>query len=424
METMNGGSTRPGEAAAVLVMPMPATGGGGPVAVWITAAAWTRAARDRVGNAWLVTPSGVLSPEEALAIATRPSNGNRPKGEWRRLVPAVLKTMKKDLRDAARAYRFHGVALHGPWEHRPVSFVWQHHELFHRAGFVAAKRFGCPLILFVDAPAVWETRKWGVTRPGWGRALEAFAERPQLRAADVVACVSDEVADELARFGVEKERIIVTPCSADVARFSPESADLSLRERLGLASRFVVGWIGSFRRFHGVDLLLESYQQFKATVPEAALLLVGDGSERGAMMRHCRERGIEDVVFTGTVPHSEVPDYIAAMDVAAVVDPGHQDFHYSPLKLKEYMSCGRAVVAPMSGEMRNLLRDGENALVVPAGSSSAVADALQRLYRDDDLRRSLGARARQQMVSEGDWGHQLDRALALARRLPRNPLRG
>ena len=81
------------------------------------------------------------------------------------------------------------------------SFVWQHHDLFHRWGLDAAHRLGVPSVLFVDAPQVWEAKKWGVNRPIWGPWLERLMESPTLSDASLVACVSEDVRDAVARAG-------------------------------------------------------------------------------------------------------------------------------------------------------------------------------------------------------------------------------
>ncbi len=267
----------------VVVIPTPATGAAGPVAVWIELACWAEAARDRWGHAWLVTPEGILSPEDAKALASSQQPLVQAQAGWRRRFPRWLGTAKKDLRDIVRARRFRHAAVRGPWDAKKLAFVVQHHELFQWAGFVAARASGRPLVLFVDAPLVWEAEKWGVRRPGWGTALEHVAERPQLRRADLVACVSEEVAEEVIKRGARQDRVIVTPCSVNTSVFAPDMSGEGVRERHGLRGRFVVGWVGSFRRFHGIDLLLRSFADLQRRHPDAALLLVGDGFERPAM---------------------------------------------------------------------------------------------------------------------------------------------
>src|SRR5439155_13245996 len=113
----------------------------------------------------------------------------------------------------------------------------------------------------------------------------------------------------------------------------------------------------------------------RRVLPGVVLLLGGDGPERARVEALCRRLGV-DAVFTGTVSHVDVPAYIAAMD-AAVLHAGATPFHYSPLKLWEYMACGKAVVAPRVGQLDELLTDGSEALLVPPEDPSAMAVALQ-----------------------------------------------
>jgi glycosyltransferase involved in cell wall biosynthesis len=184
-----------------------------------------------------------------------------------------------------------------------------------------------------------------------------------------------------------------------------------VREELALGGKFVVGWVGSFRRFHGVDLALEAAASLQDKVPDLALLLVGDGLERPRLEERAKALGLRHAIFTGTVSYQEMPRYIRAMDVALVLDAGGGGFHYSPLKLREYMACRRALIAPRVGQVGRVLSDGVDALVVRPGDPRALAGALERLHRDPGLRRSLGAAARRKVAEEGSWDRQVQRAV-------------
>jgi glycosyltransferase involved in cell wall biosynthesis len=389
-------------------MPTPATTSAGPLSLWITAAGWAEAAGDVYGRSWLVTPSGVLTPGRARAMATGGGAAPGPRSSWRRRVPTWVGTLRKDARQAAHAIRFHRSGLDGPWVGTEVAFVWQHHELFHRSGFAAGRKFRSPVVVFVDAPIVWEGARWGVRRPGWGWAAERWAEAPQLRRADLVACVSEEVAEQVVALGADSDRVIVTPCAVDVARFQPSTDERDRRrEQLGLHGRFVVGWLGTFHRFHGLELLIEAFERLADDVPEATLLLIGDGLDRGRI-EQVASRAAGDIRFTGAIRHDEVPSHLSALDVATVVDPGTSGFHYSPLKLKEYMACGLAVVAPRSGQLEDTLVDGEEALLVSPGDSAAVAEALVSLASDPDRRARLGVAAREFVLRTSTWTQQVE----------------
>ncbi len=287
---------------AVIVMPRRRAEGGPVAGLWTLAAGWGKAAERRFGHAWVVTLDGVASPDEVLAFADPapgPATRRTPKLP---AVPMVIRTAAKDLTRAYAARSARHPAAYTEWADHELAFVWQHHDLFQSPGLGIARRHGCPLVSFVDAPLVWEARRWGVHRPGWSRLVERYGEWPQLRASDVVACLSDEVAREVVRLGVPRERIVFSPTAVDTDRFAPAAPSATRRAALGLGDGFVVGWAGTFRRFQGLDTVVDGFGQLYRSDPRARLLLVGDGAERGHVEGVVDDAGLRDgVVFTGAV---------------------------------------------------------------------------------------------------------------------------
>ncbi len=100
------------------------------------------------------------------------------------------------------------------------------------------------------------------------------------------------------------------------------------------------------------------------------------------------------------------------MDVAVLTARSDADFHYSPLKLKEYMAAGRAIVAPRIGDVARTLSDGMNALLYEPGDVDGLAHALSRLLEDSALRTRLGLAARRDVEQDGTWDAQLKKTLA------------
>jgi glycosyltransferase involved in cell wall biosynthesis len=116
---------------------------------------------------------------------------------------------------------------------------------------------------------------------------------------------------------------------------------------------------------------------------------------------------------TGTVAHDEIPSYLAAMDVAVVLAASDRTFHYSPLKLAEYLLAGLPVVAPRAGELPARLHDGVDAVLVEPGDPAALARALRRLRDDPDARARLGRGARA-AADDWSWDRSAARVLAAA----------
>jgi glycosyltransferase involved in cell wall biosynthesis len=407
-------SAMPGS-AAIFVLPTATGGQQGPVASWVSTAGWASAARRVLGDAWIVTPAGLVEPDDARRRGSHSGLSAASASPWRRRVPPVAKTAIKDVREWFRARRFR-ISPVGPWRDRTIAFVWQRHELFHTAGVQLARTLAVPSVLFVPATIVWQSKQWGVSRPGWERWLERAGEQPALRGADLVACGSDQVADQVRRCGVEADRILVTPTGVDRDLFRAATDPVRLRQRLGLTNRFVVGWVGSFRGFHALDQAIAAV----APISEAALLLIGDGPEREAVEQLARRRGVQ-VVCTGTVQHDELPSYLAIMDVALVLARPNASFHYSPLKLAEYLAAGLPVIAPRVPQIAARLTDGVDVVLVSPGDTDALAHRVRRLRDDPMARARIGAAAHTAAADEWSWDHQVHRVLAV---LPRPMLPG
>jgi glycosyltransferase involved in cell wall biosynthesis len=317
----------------------------------------------------------------------------------------VAKTAAKDIREWDRARRFH-VDPDGPWTNSDVAFVWQRHELFHTAGIELAHRLQVPSVLFVPAAVVWESRQWSVRRPGWGAVLERVGEHKALKSADLVACGSELVAEQVHRMGVREDRMMVTPSGADLDLFDEQLDPEVVRKELRLTNRFVVGWVGSFRKFHALDVAVEAL----AGIEGATLLLVGDGPERARVRELGREYGVA-VRLTGTVPYQAVPKYLAAMDVALVLGSPDQAFHYSPLKLAEYLAAGLPVVAPNVAQLHDRLTDNVDALLIPPGDPAALAASIKLLKDDPGLRQRLSRAAQETAATSWSWDNELQRIL-------------
>ncbi|HRA33875.1 MAG TPA: glycosyltransferase [Acidimicrobiales bacterium] len=394
---------------AVLVLPTTTAGQQGPVAALLSTAGWLAACERVVGPSWLVTPEGVLDADAARRLASGAHLAPSESSSLASRLPLLVKTAVKDVRQYARGSSFE-VDVDGPWRGAPISFVWQRHELFHTAGLDLADALGVPSVVFAPAVAVWEAKRWGVARPGWGSLVERLGEAPALRRASVLACGSDEVAAEAVRIGADPDRIVITPTGVEIEPPAAAGEGRAVRTRLGLGDvgdAFVLGWVGSFRPFHALHRLVE----VAAGLEGVTLLLVGDGPERPAVEARARELGVR-AVFTGTVPHLDLPRYLAAMDAAAVIAPDHGEFHYSPLKLAEYLAAGLPVVAPDVETVSSRLVHEEHALLVLPADRSALRAAIVRLRDDATLRERIGAAGRAEVEARWSWDEQVRRVVA------------
>ncbi len=269
------------------------------------------------------------------------------------------------------------------------------------------RRLGIPVVY--EVRAFWEdaavdhgTTTEGSLRYRLTRRLETHA----LRQAQHVFTICEGLRNDIAARGIAADKVTVIPNAVDITAFGPGGLpDEDLKSRLGLAGSTVVGFIGSFYAYEGLDLLLDALPALLQNRPDVRLLLVGGGPQEAALRAQAQRLGLADkVVFTGRVAHAEVQRYYDLVDVLAY--PRHSmrlTELVTPLKPLEAMAQGRLLVASDVGGHRELIRHGETGVLFQAGSAQALADALFDLLRRPTDWPRLRAAGRTFVEQQRNW---------------------
>jgi glycosyltransferase involved in cell wall biosynthesis len=245
--------------------------------------------------------------------------------------------------------------------------VYERYSLFRSEGLTEARRAGLPFVLEVNAPLVWEARRFRELRFA-GAAHRN--ERRVWREADLVVVPSPPLAELVRREG--QRFVLVVPNAVDPQRFRPLPRDSELSRRLGLDGRFVVGFTGSLKPWHGLDTLAEAVISLPKTI-RPAVLLVGQGPERESMERMLLAASVP-IAITGAVPHEQVPTYLALMDACFAGLTDDPALHYfSPLKALEYLAAGRPTVVARAGSLVPLAEAGVAVGYRPGDSADLAA---------------------------------------------------
>jgi glycosyltransferase involved in cell wall biosynthesis len=298
----------------------------------------------------------------------------------------------------------------------PPDFIYERASIYATAGVSLARVLNRPLLVEMNAPLAVEQSAYRAT--GFGE-LAAQAERWTLSQADAVLPVSAQLRDHLASLGVEADRVHVLPNGINPALFHPGSPDPGVKARWRLGGGAVIGFVGGLRPWHGVQALPTLLERLVPRHPNLRLVIAGDGPLRGELERELRVRGLmTSAVFTGLLPHEEIPAVVRQFDVALAPYPQPEHaFYFSPLKLFEYMGCGVAMVAAGLGQITEVVRDGETGLLYPPGDLDALTTACDRLLADPALRRRLGEAAAEEIRGRYTWDHNAARVADLARSL-------
>jgi PEP-CTERM/exosortase A-associated glycosyltransferase len=253
-----------------------------------------------------------------------------------------------------------------------------------------------------DAAVSHGTAKEGALRYRISRALETYA----LKRADAIVTICEGLRRDIVERGIAPSKVTVVPNAINLAEF-PEHfpADAELARKLGLAGKTVIGFVGSFYRYEGLDLLLEAFPRIRNTVPDARLLLVGGGPEEQALRRVASETGQGDaVLFAGRVHHAEVNRYYSLIDLLAFPRvPIRLTELVTPLKPLEAMAQHKIVVASDVGGHRELIEDGATGYLFRAGDAGALAVRVIDAIRRRTEWKRIGENGRRYVETQRSW---------------------
>ncbi len=290
--------------------------------------------------------------------------------------------------------------------------IYDRYAHFSFSALWAAKRNNLPLILEVNSPYSIQKRQWEkLYFPG----LSRMGEEKIFNAAPHIIVVSTPLKKIVMDYGVPEERITVLPNGTDPERFNPKVDDSELRKELGLEGRVVLGFVGILRRWHNIDKLIEVLEEIDLPKYNATMIFLGDGPSYHELVEFNRQKGHEDWIrFLGRIPHAEIQKYIAMMDIA--ISP-HATPYSSPMKILEYMAMEKAILAPDMENIRDILKDGHNALLFTPDDRTALKEKLLVLIKDRALREKLGQNARKDVVEKFTWQGNARKTAEIAQNL-------
>ena len=315
-----------------------------------------------------------------------------------------------------RLLRAHDVASHAQ-EFKPDVVIERYYN-FGGEGILAAKNVGALVVLEVNAPVVDHP---GSLKRIVDRALIVEPMRRwrdwQCRQADVIVTPSAKIIPA----HVPPSKILRTEWGADTERFRPGAVGPIPFTRSD--GDVVAVFSGAFRAWHGAIHLVDAIRRLRARGQrDIKAVFIGDGPELPRVRREAA--GLDGITLIGAVPHEQVPAILSAadigvapFDVTAHPSLAHE-FHWSPLKIFEYMASGLPVVAPRIERLANLVAHDKQGLLYDATTPDALSYALEQLA-NPAVRKAMGTAARARAIAEFSWAshcRQLDNAMQEARR--------
>ncbi|MEW5705277.1 MAG: glycosyltransferase family 4 protein [Actinomycetota bacterium] len=290
-------------------------------------------------------------------------------------------------------------------ERKKPDMLYQRYSTFNYSGVLLARKYKLPFVLEYNGSEVWIAKNWGT--PFKYQEVAEKIELLNLKAADLIVVVSEPLKEGLVELGIPEEKILVNPNGVDESRLHPDIDGNSVRQKYGLKDNIVVGFIGTFGRWHGAEVLAKAVKPVIDENPNVRFLFVGDGVTMSQVREAIKEANVKDyVILTGMVPQPEGPTYLAACDILAsphVPNPDGSKFFGSPTKLFEYMAMGKGIVASDLDQIGEVLEHNRTAWLVKPGDVDSLVEGLKTLIDDNELRERLGKAAREEVVAKYTW---------------------
>ena len=222
--------------------------------------------------------------------------------------------------------------------------------------------------------------------------------------ADSVSCASSHLKNMSRKFGVKENYIFDAPVGADLEKFRLDIDGQWVRDKYGIEGGMVL-YIGQLHGAQYVDILIKAANVVLHKSPNLKFLIVGEGFLMSELQKQVFDLGLEDkVIFTGAIPHEEVPFYIAAADICVAPFKDTEVTRCkSPLKIVEYMAMGKIIVASCAGEVRNML-GGCGILVEPGLCYKLAEGIIWALENKDSIYDIIKERSRRRIENKYNWG--------------------
>jgi len=284
---------------------------------------------------------------------------------------------------------------------------------------IVSKFLRRPVVVEVNGLLLEEMRMIGAGRIELG--LIRFFQRLSFRFSDRFVAVAQMVKDGILReYRILSEQVSVVSNGTDPDHFRPMDP-VQCRKRLGLDLETpIVGFVGSCYPYHDIDSLIEAAPLILEQCGEVKFAIVGDGYMRKIWMQQASENHVaRHFLFTGAVPYAEVPHYMNAFTVPVALFKSiatsanekecPREITGSPIKLFEYMACGKAVIGTDVRGLRDVLQRHRAGIVISPQNPERVAEAIIKLIEHKSLREEMGRNGRLTVEQEYTWARTAQR---------------
>ncbi|MCK4810111.1 MAG: glycosyltransferase family 4 protein [Candidatus Omnitrophica bacterium] len=285
--------------------------------------------------------------------------------------------------------------------------VYERYALLSMVGCFISIFFRKPLFLEVNFTTRSEIYP---KRTGVFRFLESFLEHLIFKRAAIIYVISDHLKHDILSHGIDKEKILVLPNAVDIEHFKPMESDKKILDKYGITKKDrIIGWVGCFAPWHGLDLLLDSFKLLLEKNKDVKVMLIGGGQTYQVIKQRIKEEHLDErAIFTGRVLYDVLPAYINMFDIAVVPDAAA---YTSPVKMFEYMAMQKPVVGPRLKNIKLVISDGQEGILFNRKDAEGLKNALINLLSDSELSTKMGAAGRKKVSNNHTWRKNVEKII-------------
>lgn len=274
------------------------------------------------------------------------------------------------------------------------------------AGIKVARKLNLPFIY--EVRALWEDAAVDQDKTNEHSIryhLTRYFETKIIRAANANVVICEGLKKEFVSRGISADKLFIVPNGVDSNLFVPQQKDLSLLKQLNLNNEIIIGFIGTFYKFEGIECLLRALPQILRNYPNVKLLLIGGGLEEPNLKKLVSTFNLKSsVIFTGRIAHNQINKYYSIIDILVYPRISKRiTEQVTPIKPLEAMAMEKAILGSNVGGIKELIDDGNTGLLFNAGDINALVEKCSYIIENENLRKNLGLRARQKVISTRNW---------------------
>lgn len=302
-------------------------------------------------------------------------------------------------------------------------FIYQRYSLLNCVGYLLRCYYKVPLILEYNGSEVWQFDQLAPKKWFKWNTIARLVEYTNVHGADYIVVVSQVLKEQLIAQGVTESKILVNPNGVDTDSFNPAvlvPLGQQLKSAYALPDCFVIGFVGTFSFWHGIEVIATMVEQVAACKAKIHFLLIGDGPLKSWFEQQIKANNREHLVtMTGFVAQERAKDYLAMCDAFISPTQPNKDgtrFFGSPTKIFEYLSMGKPIIASDLEQLSEIINpalrvsnepwvvsDQVGILVDPRNTEEYVQAVLHLLQLSPEQRALLGHNARAKAVAQHSW---------------------